>query len=96
MGIESDAVVLFIGIIIAVFICELIAGLVFLKGKDRRLKCYFLVHVGLMMCAFFFLFNCYFHTIDGLSNMTFGIGLFILAWAGSVAVFLKMMRLILA
>ena len=94
MGIESDAVVLFIGSIIIVFIFELIAGLVLLTGKERKLKRHLLIHIGLMMFAFFSLFNCYFHTLEGFSNMTYGIGLFILAWTGSVIVFLKMMWLL--
>ncbi len=39
-----------------------------------------------MALAFFFLFNCYFRfeVVDSVSNMTFGIGLFLIAWSISI------------
>lgn len=93
MGIEEDAVILFIGVIIIVLAVELIAGMVLLSGKDRRLKTCLYGHIASTTAAYFFLFNCYFHTVDGISNMTFGVGLFIIAWAVSVGFFLKMIEL---
>lgn len=93
MGIESDAVVLFIGCIIIVLISELIIG-TFLLNKKNKIKQYLYGHIGMTAIAYFFLFNCYFHTFDGISNMTFGIGLFIISWAISVVFLLKIIRLL--
>lgn len=93
MGIEEDAVIVFIVVIILVLAGEWIAGMLLLSGKERRFKTCLYGHIASSAAAYFFLFNCYFQVVDGLGNMTFGVGLFILAWVVSVVFMLKLIDL---
>lgn len=86
MGIEEDAVGLFIGFIVLILSAYLIAGLILLRNKSKRIGMQLVGSSISMALAFFFLFNCYFRfeVVDSVSNMTFGIGLFLIAWSISI------------
>lgn len=95
MGIESDAIPLFIAIIILGSIIELICGCILLKQMERKIIMVFSYHCIANIFAFIFLFDCYFHQIDVVPNMTFGIGLFILSWPVSMVFIIKLISLII-
>lgn len=92
MGIERDAVGLFLVFILLVLIGYLISGLILLKPYSPRIKKLFIGSEIALLSAFFFLFNCYFHfePVDSISNMTFGIGLFLISWAVYIVLILSL------
>lgn len=92
MGIERDAVGLFLAFILLIVVGYLIGGLVLLKNYPRKSKMLFIESDIALLAAFFFLFNCYFHfePVDIISNMTFGIGLFLISWAVYIVLILSL------
>lgn len=92
MGIERDAIGLFLAFILLILIGYVISGLILLKTYSRRSKKIFIESGIALLAAFFFLFNCYFRfePVDIISNMTFGIGLFLISWAIYIVLILSL------
>lgn len=83
MGIEQDAVVIYIFFIAICCFFYATLGLCALSGCRKSSRILFVGSIVTTVGAFFFLFNCYFQ-FDGMeiiSDMTFGIGLFLISWA---------------